>query len=87
VSGRLRDLAFVVMYGVDEWLHGRGLTWAWLCLRVGRMEPGYYDRNTDWEHPLYVNPETNPELYLKHAADLCAHGYRKNCPVGCKVAA
>ena len=80
---RLLNAVFVALWGLDEALHKVGWTWVWLCRLVGRMEPGYYERTTDWENPLYVNPETNPALYLRHAANLCAHGYREKCPKGC----
>lgn len=82
-SNRARDVLFVVAWRLDEMLHSLGLDSRRLCRLVGRMEPGYYDRHMDWDNPLYVNPATHPELYLQHAASLCAHGYREGCPKGC----
>lgn len=81
----LHDRVFLALERLDEWFHKHGIDGfgAWrICRIVGRMEPAYYDRHTDWENPLYVNPATNPEMYLKFAESLCAHGYRdsERCP-------
>lgn len=53
----LRDRLFLVLERADEWLHARGLTVAWFCRMVGRMEPGFYNRTTDWENPIYFRPK------------------------------
>lgn len=59
------------------------------------MEIGYYDRTINWNEPLFVHPERQPDLYAQHRSDLCEHGYRitttsrgyhGECPDGCKAA-
>ena len=76
---RLFDALFGTLEDLDGAFHRLPFNGPWwrICRFVGRMEPRYYERHTDWDHPLYVNPKTEPELYLKHAATLCAHGYRE----------
>ena len=78
----LRDRLFVLCERLDNALHDRGMTWSWLCRFVGRMEPGFYERTTDWDNPLYVQGR-EPELFALHRASLCDHGYRRGCPNGC----
>lgn len=55
-AARAKNVGFETLERLDEWLHSRGFTWARLCLLVGRLEPAYYERNIDWENPIYVKP-------------------------------
>lgn len=33
---------FERLWSVDEALHNAGITWTWLCHKVGQMEPRYF---------------------------------------------
>lgn len=57
---RFRDRLFEALQDLDDWLHARGFTPNPICRFVGRREQGYYERNTDWLHPLFVKP--SPEF-------------------------
>lgn len=53
---RIRNSIFRTLERLDDNLHGRGFFVRPLCRLVGRLEPGYYNRTTDWAHPIFVRP-------------------------------